>query len=54
MVHCVSYPLICDTEIGYAKVAQQKSAQGCSMPIQPKENEMVLTVFWAGNSDKIV
>ena len=54
MGHCISYPLICDIETGYVKVAQQKSAQGFSLPIQPKENEMVLTAFWADNFDIIV
>ena len=54
MGHCIIYPLICDIETGYAKVAQQKSAQGFSLPIQPKENQMVLTVFWADNFDIIV
>ena len=54
MSHCISYPLICAIETGYAKVAQQKSAKGFSLPIQPKENEMVLTVFWADNFDIIV
>ena len=54
MGHCISYPLICDIETGYTKVAQQKSAQGFSLPIEPKENEMVLTVFWADNFDIIV
>ena len=56
MGHCISYPLICDIETGYAKVAQQKSAQSlksAQLPMQPKENEMVLTVFWADNFDII-
>ena len=44
----------CDVETGYAKVAQQKSAQAFSLSIQPKEHEMVLTVFWADNFDMIV
>ena len=46
--------ITCDIETGHAKVAQQKSAQGFSLPIQPKENQMVLTVFWADNFDIIV
>ena len=46
--------ITCDIETGHAKVAQQKSAQGFSLPIQPKENKMVLTVFWADNFDIIV
>ena len=54
MDHCISYPLICDIETGYVKVAEQKSAQGFSLPIQPKENEMVLTGFWADKFDIIV
>ena len=54
MGHCISCPLICDIETGYAKVAQQKSAQGFPLPIQSRENEMVLTVFWADNFDIIV
>ena len=54
MSHCISYPLICDVETGYAKVAQPKSIQGLSLLMQPKENEVVLTVFWADNFDMIV
>ena len=54
MGYCISYPLICDIETGYTKVVQQKSAQGFSLPIQLKENEMVLTVFWTANFDIIV
>ena len=56
MGHCISYPLIFDIETGHAKVAQQKSAQSlksAQLPMQPKENEMVLTVFWADNFDII-
>ena len=49
MGHCISCLLIYDIETGYTKVAQQKSAQGLSLPIQPKENEIVLTLFWADN-----
>ena len=54
MGHCINCPLICDIETGYAKVAQQKSVQGFSLPIQSRENEMVLTFFWADNFDIIV
>ena len=54
MGHCISNRLICVIDTGHAKVAQQKSAQGFSLPIQRKENEMVLTVFWADNFDIIV
>ena len=52
--HYLSHPLICDIEKRFAKVAKQKSAQGLSLPIKPKENEMVLTVFWAENFNKTV
>ena len=46
--------MICDIETGFAKVAKQIHARLLILPIQPKENEMVLTVFWADNFDKIV
>ena len=54
MGYCISYTLIYNIEAEYVKLAQQKSAQGFSLPIQPKENEMVLTAFWADNFDLIV
>ena len=46
--------MICDIETGFAKVAKQIHARLLILPIQPKENEMVLTIFWADNFDKIV
>ena len=54
MSHCINYSLICDKGKGYAKVAQPKSIQGLSLLMQPKENELVLIVFWADNFDMIV
>ena len=53
--HCINYNTTCETETAQAMRAQQLAEKSSVLPIIPNSDKnIVLTYFWADNSDHIV